>query len=183
MALEKIFSCPETLATLRSQPLGDLLEDFCLWLIDRGFSHWTIRAHLSRLSHLNSYLSTLTDVPVEILTSRDIEGFFSAYALQCRNRGPLEQHLHYVRWAVNRFVEYLRQKGLFEQSFSSPLYQPLLNAYRSWMQKQCHVSAGTLAVRCHSLSGFLHRLGAQATVEGLAQINGDQVERLFLAQA
>jgi site-specific recombinase XerD len=183
MALEQIFSCPKTLAKLRSQPLGDLLEDFCLWLMDRGFSHWTIRTHLSHLSHLNSYLGTLTDAHLEILTSRDIEGFFSAYPLQCRNRGPLEKHLHYVRCAINRFIDYLRQKGLFEQSLSSPLYQPLLNAYRSWMQAQRHVSAGTLAVRCHSLSGFLHRLGAQATAEGLAQLTGDQVERLFLAQA
>ncbi len=105
MALEQIFSCPKTLAKLRSQPLGGLMEDFCLWLMDCGFSHWTIRAHLSRLSHFNAYLDTLTDTPREILTSQDIEGFFRAYPLQCRNRGPLEKHLRYVRWAINRFID------------------------------------------------------------------------------
>jgi integrase len=51
------------------------------------------------------------------------------------------------------------------------------------MQQQRRVAAGTLALRCHSLSGFLRRLGTQATVEGLAHLSGDQVERLFLAQA
>ena len=118
-----------------------------------------------------------------VVTAKDIEGFFRAYPLQCRNRGPLEQHLHYVHGAINRFVDYLREKGVFEQSLPSPLYQRLLEAYRIWMQEQRHVAAGTLEIRCRSLSGFLRRLGAQATAEGLAHLTGDQVERLFLAQA
>ena len=95
----------------------------------------------------------------------------------------LEKPLRCVRWAINRFVDYLRQKGLFEQSLPAPLYQPLLDAYRTWMQQERRVGAGTLALRCHSLSGFLRRLGTQATVAGLAHLSGDQVERLFLAQA
>jgi integrase/recombinase XerD len=183
MALEQIFSCPKTLARLRSEPLGDLLEGFCLWLMDGGFSRWTIRAHLSRLSHFNAYLGGLANTPREVVTAKDVEGFFRAYPLQCRNRGPLEQHLRYLRWSIDRFIEYLRERGLFEQPVSSPLYQPLLDAYRIWMQEQRHVCAGTLEIRCRSLSGFLQRFGAQATAEGLAQLSGDQVERLFLAQA
>jgi site-specific recombinase XerD len=183
MALEQIFSCPRTLARLQNGPLGGLLEGFCLWLMNCDFSRWTIRAHLSCVSHFNAYLGTFTDTPREVVTAQDIEGFFRAYPLQCRNRGPLEQHLHYVHGAINRFVDYLREKGLYEQSLPSPLYQPLLDAYRTWMQEQRHVAAGTLAIRCHSLSGFLRRLGAQATAEGLAHLTGDQVERLFLAQA
>jgi site-specific recombinase XerD len=183
MALEQFFSCPSTLARLQNGPLSGLLERFCQWLIQNGFSRWTIRAHFSRLSHLNAYLGPASARPLTVVTAKDIEGFFRAYPLQCRNRGPLEQHLRYVRWAVDRFIDYLREKGVFEPSVPSPLYQPLLDAYRTWMQEERHVAAGTLAVRCHSLSGFLHRLGAQATVEGLAHLTGDQVERLFLAQA
>ncbi|MEA3275151.1 MAG: site-specific integrase [Pseudomonadota bacterium] len=182
MALEQIFSCPKTLARLQNEPLGCLLEGFCFWLIDRGFSRSTIRTHLSYVSHFNAYLGA-EDTPREVVTAQDIEGFFRAYPLQCRNRGPLEQHLHDVHGAINRFIDYLREKGVFQQSLASPLYQPLLNAYRTWMQEQRHVGAGTLAVRCHSLSGFLRRLGTQATADGLAQLTGDQVERLFLAQA
>ncbi len=183
MALEQIFSCPRTLARLQNGPLGQLLEGFCRWLIHNGFSRWTIRTHLSHLSHLNTYLGPSTAEPLSVVTAKDIEGFFQAYAHRCRHRGPLDKHLDYVRWSVDRFIGYLREQGLFEPSLSLPLYQPLLDAYRTWMQEQRNASAGTLAVYCHSLNGFLHRLGAQATVEGLAQLSADQLERLFLAQA
>lgn len=183
MALEQIFHCPKTLAKLRSQPLGSLLEDFCLWLMNGGFSHWTIRAHLSHLSHFNTYLGTLTDTPRNIITSQEVEGFFSTYPRQCHNRGPLGKHLRCLRWSINRFIEYLRPKGLFEPALSSPPYQPLLDEYLHWMQTQRHVSAGTLRLRKHSLNGFLGQLGAQATAEGLAQLSGDQLEQLFLTQA
>jgi len=183
MALENIFSCPKTLARLQGGPLGTLLEGFCRWLMDCGFSRWTIRSHVAYVSRFNAYLGTVEDPPRESVTARDVEDFLRAYPLLCRNCGPLEKHLRSVRWAINRFIDYLRQKGLFEQSLPSPLYQPLLDAYRTWMQQQRRVAAGTLALRCHSLSGFLRRLGTQATVEGLAHLSGDQVERLFLAQA
>ena len=183
MALEQIFSCPRTLARLQNGPLGGLLERFCLWLMDCGFSRGTIRAHLSYVSHFNAYLGTVADTPRKVVTAQDVEGFFRAYPQRCRNRASLEQHLRHVRRAIHRFVDYLRKQGVFEQSLPSPIYQPLLDAYRTWMQEQRHVAASTLAVRCHSLSGFLRRLGAQATVEGLAHLSGDQVERLFLAQA
>jgi len=46
MALEQVFECPRTLRRLRSGPLGKLLEGFCCWLLEHGFSRWTIRKHL-----------------------------------------------------------------------------------------------------------------------------------------
>lgn len=183
MALEQIFSCPRTLARLQNGPLCKLLEGFCRWMIRNGFSRWTIRGHMSHLSHLNTYLGPSTALPLSVVRATDIEGFFQAYAHRCRNRGALNKHLGYVRWSVDRFIEYLREEGLFEQSPSLPLYQPLLDAYQNWMQEQRQVAVGTLEVYCHSLSGFLQRLGAQATFEGLAQLSADQLERLFLAQA
>jgi site-specific recombinase XerD len=151
--------------------------------MDSGYSRWTIRSHVAHVSRFNAYLGTVEDPSRESLSAQDVEGFLRAYPLQCRNRGPLEKHLRRVRRAINRFVDYLRQEGVFEQSPPAPLYQPLLDAYRAWMQRERRVAAGTLALRCHSLSGFLRRLGTQATVEGLAHLSGDQVERLFLAQA
>ncbi len=56
MALEQVFECPSTLAKLRSAPLGKLLDDFCKWLLDHGFSRGTTRLHLGRLRHLNEHL-------------------------------------------------------------------------------------------------------------------------------
>jgi len=38
MALEQVFECPRTLRRLRSDPIGKLLEGFCNWLLEHGFS-------------------------------------------------------------------------------------------------------------------------------------------------
>ena len=57
MELERVFSCPGTLAKLRSGPLGIHLDGFCVWLLDRGFSRNTIRLHLANVSHLNEHLN------------------------------------------------------------------------------------------------------------------------------
>ena len=48
MALEQVFSCPRTLAKLRANPLGRILEGFCLWLLDGGFTRGCIRQHRKR---------------------------------------------------------------------------------------------------------------------------------------
>jgi hypothetical protein len=56
MALEQMFKCPRTLKRLRNDPLGMLLEGFCNWLLQQGFSRGAIRKHLISLSHLNEYL-------------------------------------------------------------------------------------------------------------------------------
>ena len=184
MTLEQIFSCPRTLAQLRSAPLGELLEGFAQWLIEHRFSRSTQRCHLGCLSHLNRYLGGLDPTPRQILSRQDIDGFWQVYPAQCRRRGPLEAHLQTVSWAINRFIAYLREHGAFaEPACPAPLYQPLLDQYGGWMRRQRQICESSLASRCHSLIGWLQRLGPQATVEGLARLDAEQVERLFLAQA
>ncbi len=56
MVLEQLFECPRTLRRLRSDPLGKLLEGFCNWLFEHGFSRGSIRKHLFSVSHLNEHL-------------------------------------------------------------------------------------------------------------------------------
>ncbi len=56
MALELVFECPRTLNKVRSGPLGKLLDEFCDWLLERGFARYTVRLYLSNASHLNGYL-------------------------------------------------------------------------------------------------------------------------------
>ena len=180
MALEKIFSCPRTLARLQGGPLGKLLEGFCRWLMDYGFSRWTIRSHLSNVSHFNAYLGTVEDPPRESVTAQDVDGFLRTYPLQCGNRGPLEKHLRSVGWAINRFVDYLRQKGLFEQSVPAPLYQPLdqavptLRTYRlcsvprAWSEGQAQKileaveRSSPVGLRDYAIVLLLHTFGVRS---------------------
>ena len=74
MALEQNFECPRTLSRLRSGPLGKFLEGFCNWLLEHGFSRWTIRMHLGNVSHLNEHLDGLSREVLESISSRDVEG-------------------------------------------------------------------------------------------------------------
>jgi len=183
MALERVFKCPRTLRRLHSGPIGKLLEGFCDWLLERGFSRWSIRTHLSNLSHLNEYFGGPTDSPRATVTAKDVEGFLKAYPSRCGNRRPLAQRLHRVRYSVHRFTDYLRQKGLFDPLAQSPVYQPFLDAYLQWMRHYQHASEGTLELRSHSMTQFLQWLGSEATPEGLFRLRAERIEKFFLSYA
>ena len=183
MALEQVFECPRTLRRLRSDPLGELLEGFCNWLLQHGFSRGAIRTHLSNLSHFNEYLNGPPTSSRATVMAKDVEGFFKAYPLRCVNRKPLEKHLRRVRYSVNRFIDYLRQRGLFDSLVKSPIYQPLLDAYLQWMRHYQHASEGTLQLRSHSMTQFLQGLGPEATPEGLFRLTAERIETFFLRYA
>jgi len=181
MALESFLVCPIALSRLRDGPLGSLTEAYYQWLIDNGYSHWTIRSHLSFLGHFNGYLREQSTQPRAILTAMEVEAFLRVYPQRCRKRGPLEQHVRTMRWVLNRFVAYLREQGLYEPSqVAVPLHQPLLEAYLHWMRTARNSAVGTLELRRRSLDEFLCRLGEHATTDGLARLTADQVESLFL---
>jgi len=183
MALEQVFGCPSTLAKLRSAPLGKLLDDFCKWLLDHGFSRGTTRLHLGRLCHLNEHLRCPRSRMRQTVAAGDIEGFFGKYPSRCRNRGPLEEHLRRVRCSVNRFAQYLREEGRFVATPARVIYEPLLAAYRQWMRSHRQAAPGTLKLYAHSLTRFLQSLGQDATPRGLAELDCEKVEQFVLAYA
>jgi len=81
MALEQVFECPRTLRRLRSGPVGKLLEGFCSWLLEHGFTRGIIRKHLSNISRLNEHLAGPRSRTRQAIRSREIEVFFKAYPL------------------------------------------------------------------------------------------------------
>lgn len=184
MALEQVFDCPRTISGLRSGPLGRLLEGFCDWLVEHRFSRSMVRKHLSNVSHLGKYLAGLAPATRATITGKDIEGFFQTYPSECRNRGSLEKHVGCVRWSVNRFVEFLRQKELFTASAQEVAnYQPLLDGYLEWMRHYQDAAPGTLKIRGHSIAQFLQTLGQEATLEGLGRLSCEKIEQFFLDYA
>ncbi len=183
MALEQVFECPSTLAKLRGAPLGKLLDCFCKWLLDNGFSRGTARLHLGHVRHLNEHLRCAPGRMRQTVAAGEIEGFFDKYPSRCRNRGPLEEHLRRVRFSVNRFADYLREEGRFVTATPRAIYEPLLAGYLQWMGSYQHAAAGTLEVRAHSLVRFLQSLGQDATPRGLAKLDCDKVEQFVLAYA
>jgi site-specific recombinase XerD len=183
MALERVFEYPRTLRRLRSGPIGELLEGFCNWLLEHGFSRWTIRKHLFNVSHLNEHLGGTRNRVRQDVSSREVEGFFKAYPLRCRNRGALEEHLRRVGYSVNRFLDYLRESGLIHSLHRQEIYQPLLDVYLQWMRHYQNAAEGTLKVRSHSIAQFLEWLGPEATPEGLLKLTAERIEDFFLRYA
>jgi integrase/recombinase XerD len=183
MALEQVFECPRTLRRLRSGPLGMLLEEFCNWLLQHGFSRGAIRKHLFSVSHLNEHLGGPRSGPHQSVSLKEVEGFFKAYPLQCQNQRALEGHLRRVGYSVNRFLHYLRESGRLDSLRRPEIYQPLLDAYLQWMRRYQHASEGTLELRNHSMAQFLQSLGTEATPEGLFRITAERIEHFFLSYA
>lgn len=183
MGLEQAFSCPKTLNKLRSGPLGTLLDGFCTWLLEHGFCRWSIRTHLSNVSHFNQHLDRQRVVSGHILCPKDVDRFFAAYPSWCRHRGPLEVHLKRVRQSVSRFSEYLGEKGLFDPLPPGEIFAPLLAAYLEWMQHYHHSAAGTRELRSQYLTVFLRWLGPAATPQGVAKLSLEGAEAFFLVYA
>ena len=173
MALEQAWECPATLARSRSGPLGTLLEGFCDSLLEQGFSRWSVRKHLSNLSHLNEHLRRWRRTRLRTITSEDLEGFFRAYPSRCRHRGSREAHVRQVRWSVNRFVQYLNRRSQFVNLTPQPIYAALRDAYLDWMRRYQHAAPGTLERRAQSVTQFLQWLGPQATADGLLSLNAE----------
>ncbi|MEA3224976.1 MAG: site-specific integrase [Planctomycetota bacterium] len=183
MALEQVFEYPRTLAKLRGGPLGWLLENFCDWLLKRGFTRCTVRRHLCYVSHLNTWLAEEGWRWTGQLSAKDVGNFHTSYRLWCRNRGPLEKHLREVRYSISRFCEFLKVKGIFDPMVSSPLYQPLLEGYLAWMRDHQHADEGTLKGHRHKVQQFLEWLGSAATAEGLSDLSANSIESFFLDYA
>lgn len=183
MALELVFVYPRTLGKLRSGPLGKLLDGYCDWLLERGFSRSTIRKHLPNVSRFNDYLDAKKAAGRQTLSAENVNGFLRKYPLRVRSREPSDNHLRRVQWSINRFVQYLRQLRLFDSSAESAIFQPLLDSYLEWMRDYQHAAIGTLDIRAHSLSQFLQWLGSQATAEGMSELTSETVERFFLSYA
>ena len=183
MALERVFEYPRTLRRLRSGPIGKLLEGFCHWLLEHGFSRGTVRKHLFNVSHLNEHLGGPRSGVHQSVSLREVEGFFRAYPLRCWNRGVREKHLRRVGYSINRFLAYLRDSGLLDSLPPKEIYQPLLGGYLEWMRHYQHAADGTLQVRSHSITQFLQWLGPVATPEGLSRLTAQRIEAFFLSYA
>ena len=183
MALERVFECPRTLKKLRSGPLGELLDGFCDWLLEHGFARSTVRKHLANVRQLDEHLNARNGAGGQILSAEDVYGVLREYSRSARNRRPLEHHRARVRFAVNRFIAYLRSSGRFEPAAHTAIYQPLRDAYLLWLRDHQHAAAGTIELRSRSISQFLQWLGPQATPQGCLALTPETIERFFLPYA
>ena len=183
MGLERVFEAPWKLRDLRDGPLGLILDGFCDWLLERGFTSCVVRKHLGQVLHLNRWLAECGWQWTGRLSRKEVEGFLDAYPYRCRNRGALDEHLKRSRHSISRFVEFLSQRDLFDSQSPTPVYQPLLDGYLAWMRDHQHAADGTLERRGHSVKQLLESLGAEASIKGLVQLSAERIESFFITYA
>ena len=183
MTLEKFVTNPETRSKLCNGPLAHLINGFCFWLQEFGFSHNLICKHLLNISRFNDYLAGINPQSLAVVTSQDIDGFFKDYFLPCHNRAISPHHLKCIHYSVNRFIAYLEQQGCFIIKRQVPLYQPLLDAYLSWLLNYQNLAPDSIVLRRKSIIHFFLWLGPQATLKGLSKLTGSQIETFFLTRA
>jgi len=136
------------------------------------------------VSHLGKYLGRQTASCRETITTKVIDDFFKTYRCEHRNRDHLEKYLSCVRSSVNRFIEFLDQKGQFIASGEeAPPYQPLLDGYLKWMREHQYAGKSTLKVHRHKIERFLESLETDATPEGLSRLTAEKIETFFLDYA
>jgi site-specific recombinase XerD len=180
MVFEQVFGRPSTLTKLRSKPLGKLLEEFCRWLLNGGFSLSAIREHFTHLSYLNEYLRDKAVTDETRLSGKDVREFLITCPSLCRGQRSPEKYLCRVRYSINRFVDYLSQEELFDP-YEEPLVdQPLMDSYLKWLHDYQHTAPGTLKLRRNYLSKFLAWLGPQPTEKDLSELTAERVEEFFV---
>ena len=180
MALEQVFNCPLTLNKLRVGPLGELMDGFCDALLEDGFSRSTVRRHLSNVAHLNAYLDTRENIDGQALCAQTASDFLKDYPVRARHRGSLNKHVAGIKASVYRLIDYLRLLNRFESCGKSAVYQPLLEAYLTWLEQHQHAAPGTIERRAQSISQFLRWLEPHATPQGCSELTPETVEHFFL---
>ena len=183
MIIEQYITCPETRSKLCKGPLAHLINGFCFWLKDLGFSHGLIYLHLLNISRFNDYLAEVYPQSLTVVSSLDVDDFFKNYFLPCHKRAISTHHLKSIHYALNRFVAYLKELDCFIDEKRVPLYQSLLDAYLSWLKRYQHLAAGSIELRRHSITHLFSWLGPQATLEGLSKLTSPQIETFFLTCA
>ena len=183
MALEQVDKCPRTPAKPHDSTLGEIVGGFCRWLLGHGFSQERVQSHVLNISYFDAYLAQQSTLPIKIISSKDVDAFLRKYpsTLAARERG--KTHIRYVRFSVNRFVEYLREVELFDPLIKLETYQPLLDAYLEWIRTYKGAAAETIEIRRHLLTQFLKWLGPRSNVQALSKMNSEEVEQFFLQYA
>lgn len=136
-----------------------------------------------RILHLNRWLAEWGWSLTGKLSRNEVEGFVAVYPERCGCRGVQAEHLKRMGHSLNRLVEFLRQRGLFDSLPEVFVYQPLLGEYLRWMREHQHAARGTIELRRRGVSHFLTSLGEDATVEGLAKLDAQRVEAFFIGYA
>lgn len=186
MIFEQLSFCATTLIRLHCSPLMHLIDGFYLWLQKQGVSHLTICMYLRSVARFNEYLGNLAAQPMEIVTSKDIDGFLKDYFLAREHKKGSKKNLRRIYNSMDWFAAYLIYRGLYVllQVPQLPLlYQSLLDDYLLWLRCYKNLTSNTVKLHRLYIDRFLSWLGPQATIATLPMLTSVQVQTFCLTYA
>jgi len=181
MALEQVFIDPSTLRRFREGPLASELDGFCEWLSKRGFAHFTIRRHISNVSHFSRYLEQKKLTDPASFNSGHVRRFITEHLPHYKHRRSGAKHYHRVAFSIHRFIEYLNEDGQPDPShYCNVSYHAVIDKYFKWLRDYHNSAPGTLTLRRQYLVQFLDWLNVGSITQQLLELSPDQVETFFI---
>jgi len=181
MALEQVFFDPNALKRFRAGPLASNLDGFSKWLSTRGFARYTIRRHISNVSHFSRYLEQKKLANPTSFNSDYVRRFITEHLPHCKHRRPGAKHYHRVAFSIHRFVEYLQEGGPVDKPDYCPgPYHKVMDEYIKWLKDYHNLASGTLMLRKHYLVQFLDWLDDGSVTQQLLTLSPDQIETFFV---
>lgn len=178
--IEKYFSCPRTVRSMRVGLCGTHIDGFASTLEKQGYAHATAVRYLRAAAHLSSFLQrkghTLEDVDSHLLE------VFGRHFSRCRcSRYNGRKTGYHARFGVKLFYRYLVQQGVMRSLPTVDVTNDLpalVVAFRDWLHIHRGVTQGTLRYYTRGATELVHSLG-----EDVRQWNAQGVRAFLLDRA
>jgi site-specific recombinase XerD len=159
--IEKYFSCPRTVRSIRAGLCGTHIDGFAGTLEKQGYAHATAIRYLRAAAHLGSFLQrkgcTLEDVDGCLLEA------FGRHFSRCRcSRYNRRKTGYHARFGVKLFYRYLIQQGFCQSLPTDDLTNDLpvlVIAFRDWLHMHRGATKPTLRLYTRGATELLHALG------------------------
>ena len=107
MGLETLLDCPRALKRHRQEPLGDVVDGFCDWLICQNYAKPSLINHIKCIAGFNAYLRTKGLKSYTELTRNHCEAFLQECYSRRRKKLKIKKVAHPELYTINRFLPYL----------------------------------------------------------------------------
>lgn len=163
---------------LKLQSVKPYLDDFVRKLSEAGYARLSIHEYITATAHFGEWLQR-RGIAIEGIDAGTIK-LFSHHRCRCsrrRRRGSISRS--YIRH-VQRFVNYLGERGIVRQAPERPMAQTVarLMEYREWLTLHRGLSSSTIRRYAYHLHQFVSALGNDANGYDAAGIR-----QLILAEA
>ena len=154
--IENYIHQPHALNRLRSNPLGECLEEFTAYLVERGHSPYTIRLYLEAVAHFGRWLKQQRVDPASIVEST-VSSFLYKHLPTCHCTFPCNRSLMELRPALRHLLEALRRTGRISvpsPPHPTPIEQKVAN-FEDYLRTTHGLTNNTILYRARYVRKFL----------------------------